>query len=280
MSPDLGAHGTALAVASAKGGVGKTTTSINLAAAFARDDLSVIVVEADLAMANVVDFLRLDVDFDADEPTLHDVLAGTVSVETAIYEAPGGIDVLPSDVDLDGYAAADPDRLPDVIETLRASYDVTIVDTGAGLSSATVVPLGAADRVVLVSTPRVASVRDTKKTIDLAERAGGQVEGVVFSKSGTGTAPPVQRIAMFLSVDLLGHIPDDPSVPESQDAGSPVVTYRPASPAASAYRDLAGRLGRRLDLAGGDDGFVFGAGPPADDDPQPGVRADWPGRNP
>lgn len=252
--------GRVIAVASAKGGVGKTTTSINLAAALVEHGKSVVVVEADLAMANVVDFLKLDMKLDAGNPTLHEVLAGEVAVERAIYSAPGGIDVVPSGVDLDGFMAADPKRLAAAVGRLRDDYDVVIIDTGAGVSGATVVPLRIADEVVLVSTPRVASVRDTKKTIDIAERVGGHVVGVVFTKSGSGTAPPVERISAFLGVDLLGHVPEDANVPESQDAGTPVVTYRSASPAASAYLDIAGRLVGRLGLDDADAGFVFDTG--------------------
>lgn len=252
--------GRVIAVASAKGGVGKTTTSINLAAALTEHGESVVVVEADLAMANVVDFLKLDMKLDADNPTLHDVLAGEAPVERAIYSAPGGIDVVPSGVDLEGFMGADPKRLAAAVGRLRGIYDVVIIDTGAGVSNATVVPLRIADEVVLVSTPRVASVRDTKKTIDITERVDGHVAGVVFTKSGSGTAPPVERISAFLGVDLLGHVPEDANVPESQDAGTPVVNYRSASPAASAYLDIAGRLVDRLGLDDADADFVFGAG--------------------
>lgn len=230
------------AIASAKGGVGKTTTSINLGAATAVvTGKSVIVVEMDLPMANVVDFLKLDLNPSRD-PTLHDVLSGNAAVSDAVYQAPGNFHVLPSGTSLDGYAAADPRKLRDVVSRLRLDYDLVILDSGAGVSYETVLPLGMADVVVLVSTPRVAAVRDTKKTKKLAERIGGTIAGVVFVRSGTGKAPPVERLADFLSVELLGHVPEDGKIPESQDAGELVITYEFASSAAKSYWEIAKRL--------------------------------------
>lgn len=233
-------HGTVLAVASAKGGVGKTTTAINLGSALA-DHHSVVVVELDLAMANIVDFLELPLDGGA---TIHEVLSGSAQLTDAIYPAPGGMDVVPSGTDIDGYVSTDPTAIGAVVSSLSTRYDIVLLDTGAGVSQESLLPLALADGVVLVSTPRVASVRDTLKTSKLTERLGGQVSGIVFVKSGSGGAPPVERIAKFFEVELLGHIPEDPTVPSAQDAGLPVVVARAESPAATAYTDAANRLRR------------------------------------
>jgi septum site-determining protein MinD len=85
-------------------------------------------------------------------------------------------------------------------------------------------------------------VRDTEKTKSLAEQVGGTIGGAIFTMSGTGKSPNVDRIAEFLSVDLLGHVPEDDAVPASQDLGVPVVKYDRESPAAGAYRAVAKRL--------------------------------------
>lgn len=228
------------AVAGAKGGVGKTTTSINLGAALATaGDYSTVVVELDLAMANLVDFVDVDV---TESATLHDVLAGEADVEAAVYETGCELDVVPSGTTLTDYAATDLDKLPAVVETLRWHYDVVLLDTPAGLSEETVRPLELADDALLVSTPRVASVRNTRNTKEVAVRTDTAIRGLVLTKSGTGSSPGAERIAGFLDVELLGHVPEDDAVPYSQDRGAPVVENLPNSGAATAYRKIAEQL--------------------------------------
>jgi septum site-determining protein MinD len=232
---------TVFAVASAKGGVGKTTTSINLGTALAAQGRDVVVVELDLAMANVVDFLSLDFDDGAD-PSMHDVLAGDVPVTAALYDAPGGATVAPSGTALNALGAIDMNNLPDAIETLRDRFDVVVLDTGAGVNSATTTAVSAADETVLVSTPRVASVRDTEKTRTIVEQRGGDVAGLVLTQDGTGSSPGSDRLAGFLEVPLLCTVHQDASIHESQDAGVPVVERLPDSEAARAYVDGAAAL--------------------------------------
>lgn len=229
------------AVAGAKGGIGKTTTSINLASAFAEENLDTLVIECDLAMANVVDFLKLDMVADSD-PTLHEILSGEVEISDAIYEAPGRFDIIPSGVTLDGYVKSDPRKLHEVVDGLKDSYDVILLDVGAGLSFESVLPMKIANKTILVSSPRVASVRDIRKTKRLAELAGSEIAGIVFVKSGTGKAPPPDRIAVFLDVNLLGHVPDDDHVPAAQDSGQPVLLKFPDCPASRSYREITSKL--------------------------------------
>lgn len=229
------------AVASAKGGVGKTTTSLNLGAALAELGPRTVVVELDLAMANMVDFI--DLEEPAEElVTMHDVLGDFTAVDEAIRPAPGGFDIVPSGVDLDGFVATNPEGIPAVVQQLRNTYDAVILDTGAGLTRETVLAFDLADQILLVSTPRVASVRDTEKTMQLADRRGADVGGIIFNKSGTGRAPPVERICEYLDTELLGHVPEDSAVPTAQDRGRPVVVDDPNSTAATAYRDIAASL--------------------------------------
>jgi septum site-determining protein MinD len=242
------ADGIVFAIAGAKGGVGKTTTSINLSAVLAEFGRSVVLVELDVAMANVGDFLDVDVRLESGEdPTLHEVLAGTATVAEATYEAPGGFDVIPSGTSLAGFAAADIDRAAAVVAEACTTHDVVILDTGAGLGPETLLPLTLADETILVSSPRVAAVRDTSKTRDLVRRVDGSVAGVVFVKSGSGWSPGVERIAEFLAVDLLGHIPEDAAVSRAQDSGKPVVVAHGDSDAARAYGALGSRINERID---------------------------------
>jgi len=217
-------------IASGKGGAGKTTTAVNLAAVFGAEGYDVVVVDADLAMANLGEMLGLE-----HGASIHDVLAGDAAVEDATVEAKG-MDVVPGDRDLEAFADADPAELRTVIDALRESYDLVLVDTGAGLSHETTVPLGLADGVLLVTTPEEVSVLDTIKTADLVDRVDGDVVG--------GLVTRVTRTGDVGSLDGEFEFPILGAVPLALDTDEPVVRTSPESDAAAAYRALVDPLSR------------------------------------
>jgi septum site-determining protein MinD len=219
-------------VAGGKGGVGKTTAAVNLAAAFEEAGYDVVVVDADLGMANLAPMLTVEPD-----DTIHRVLAGDATVSDALTDVEGGITVVPGEQRLEAFAEADPAKLKTVTRTLRNAYDVVIVDTGAGLSHEMTVPLGLADGVVLVTTPEEVAVADAAKTSDLTDRVGGDVVGAVLNRATTETE--VAEIAAGLDVGLLAVVPEDVPATETE----PLVLNAPDSPAADAFRQLADRLG-------------------------------------
>lgn len=220
------------AVASGKGGVGKTTTAVALGACAAATDRSTVVVDADLGMADLGTVLDLDTE---DSATLHDVLAGDADPEDAIRPAPGGFDALPAGVPLDDYATADPAGLRAVVETLRATYDVVVIDVGAGLSHETVVPLGLADGTVLVTTPDAVAIVDAGKIAEIVDRIDGDLLGTVLTRADASDARAFDR-------PVLGAVPTDDAVPAAAAAGVPVPVHAPDGPAARAYAAIAADL--------------------------------------
>ncbi len=239
---------TVYAIASGKGGVGKTTATVNLGAAIAGTDERVAVVDTDLGMANLAGFVSLR----PEATTLHEVLAGEADVEEATYSLADDLVAVPSGTTLDEYARTSPEALAAVVDRLREEFDYVLLDVGAGVSHETVLPLGVADAVILVSTPEPAAVHDTKKTVELTDRTGGGVAGLVLNRvhdDGVSSA----AIADRLGVELLAEIPEDPAVRDSVFAGTPLVVHEPGAPAALAYRRLAAAL--------------VGAEPPREEEP-------------
>jgi septum site-determining protein MinD len=224
--------GTVLAVTSGKGGVGKSTTALNLGAALNADGHAVALIDADLGMANIGDLLEVRT-----ESTLHDVLAGRSDVDSAVVSGQAAMDVVPGGRDLTAYAEADPGRLPGVLATLAESYEYVVVDTGAGLGYADVVPVEAADEVILVTTPTDPAVGDTAKLAAFSDRVDARIRGVVVTRANEAT--DAEAVATNIGADLLGVVPEDPRVPGSADAGVPLERHAPDSPASVAYRRLA-----------------------------------------
>lgn len=227
--------GRVYAIASGKGGVGKSTTVVNLGVMIRSGGHTVAVVDGDLGMPNLATLLGIDAPV-----TLHDVLAGDATVEDAIVEAGDGFSVIGGSDDLDEFAAADPGELGSVITALVDTHDFVLVDTSAGLSFEGVLPLGLVDRIVLVTTPEETAVSDTAKTAEFAKTIDGRVEGVVVTRSDEDT--DAEGIASGLDTELLAVIPEDDAVGSSTAAGEPLLAHAPDSPAAEAYRELAGRI--------------------------------------
>ncbi len=247
--------GRVIAIAGAKGGVGKTTTAVNIGVALEEAGETVAIVELDLAMANILDFLQFEPD-----RTLHDVLSGTVPTTEALYPIEDRLHVLPAGTELAEFNAINVAALAPVIRSLRPAYDFVLLDTAAGVSPETIYPLRLADEVIICSTPRVSSIRDAKKTIELANRVNGEVAGVVFNRTGTGRAPPPERLAEFLDADLIGGIPEDDAVAAAQDMSEPVTSFAPDSRAAAAFHEIADTLALSESPADDEDDEVLGMG--------------------
>ena len=121
-----------MAVTSGKGGVGKTMLAANLAAALARQGQRVLVLDADLGLANLDVVLNL-----YPKITLHDVFTGKAQLDEAILPAPGGFSVLLAGSGLVEYSRLTPevrDKLLHIIELVKPRFDWVLLDTGAGIS--------------------------------------------------------------------------------------------------------------------------------------------------
>ncbi|WP_424017319.1 P-loop NTPase [Halorientalis pallida] len=215
------------AIAGGKGGVGKTTTAINLGVVLGQAGYEVVVVDADLAMPDVGRQLHL-----GREGGLHSVLAEETAVREVVVDGPGGLAVIPGDRDLASFAEADPARLRKVFNLLGIAYDVVLVDTAPGLQNEAVITYQEVDGVVLVTTPEPNAVEDMEKTGQLAADVGADLLGAVVTH---GEGRRAREAASELDGDLLGVVPH-------HSTGGPITAAAPGDAAADAYRRIAAAL--------------------------------------
>jgi len=231
----------AFAVASGKGGTGKTTTTVALGMALAAE-YDVTVVDADTGMANLLFHTGLA---DADA-TLHDLLVAESarSVEDAVYER-FGMRVVPCGTSLDAFEAADPDRLRGVVAELAADADVILLDSPAALGSkSAVLPVVLADRVAVVVEPTIPALSDGLKVQEYAHSYGTATAGVVFNKlrDAAAASDVTEKAERYFDGPTLATVPDSDAARAARRAGVPLLAHAPDSDAARAYRAAAATL--------------------------------------
>lgn len=248
-----------IAITSGKGGVGKTFVSANLAAALTRRGQRVLVLDADLGLANLDVVLNLH-----PKITLHDVFTGKATLDDAVIAAPGGFSVVLAGSGMVEYSRLTPEvrnQFLNVIQSLTPRFDVILLDTGAGISDVVLFSISLASEVLIVATPEPTSLTDAYAAIKVlalqqkrqhvriivnqTARAGdgraitSQLQQVVERFVVTESGKPVRLMHM-------GDIPADPTVRETVMRRQLLMQHAPGCPAGLAISQLAGKVEEAL----------------------------------
>ncbi|MFH1106610.1 MAG: cell division ATPase MinD [Candidatus Micrarchaeota archaeon] len=228
-----------IVVASGKGGVGKTSIAVNLGLVLAQQGKRVVVVDADVSMANVGIMLGIE----RAPISLHNVLMGETSIRDAIYEGPYKIKYVPSSLSLERVKRISMERLKPAIQELEPIADFVIIDSPPSLNRESEFSIVAAKEMILVVTPDPASLADALKIINFAGKSGVSVTGVVINMS-IGDKNEVKRddIETLLASKVLLTIPEDLEMRRATIAQVPLVMKNPQAPSAKKIRELASKL--------------------------------------
>lgn len=240
-----------IAIASGKGGVGKTNIALNLALALGDLGHRVLLLDADLGLANVDVLLGI-----APERTIHDLLHGTPAEEVLVALDPQ-VDLLPSASGVADLGDLDEDTQITLMERLQGvfqNYDFLLLDLGAGIGP-TVVRLAAMpqERAVVI-TPEPTSLTDGYALIKvlLTQRGVKNFHVIVnMAENQAEGQAAFERLQLAcqrfldLGIRLMGIVPRDPRLPDAVREQTPFLRLAPDGPAAQAIRTMAEELSRR-----------------------------------
>jgi septum site-determining protein MinD len=228
-----------VAIISGKGGVGKTTSAINLATALSGFGRDVLVLDANLKTPNV----NLHLGSPNTPITLHDALQGKYHITDAAYLHPSGLKVIPASLALEKVDSVEPAKLAEVLLDLEGACEAVFLDTKTGIDEDVEHAIRAADEAIVVTNPDLPSVTDALKAIRLADKVGVNVVGVIVNRFKNDSFDmSLDNIRDLLDKPIIGVVPEDENVRKSIAVRHPVVYTHPDSKASVAFKELAAKL--------------------------------------
>lgn len=237
-----------ITVASGKGGVGKTNVTVNLGLSLTAQGKEVLLLDADLGLANIDVMLGLHTHYD-----LSHVLKGERTLEEVICTGPQGMRIVPSSSGLQnmaGLSSAEHAGIISAFSELSVTPDVLLIDTAAGISDNVVTFSRAAQEVIVVVCDEPASITDAYALIKLLNREYGiyrirvltnRVQSVQDGRALYNKILKVTDRYLDVALDFMGVVPEDEYLRKAVQKQRAVVDAYPRSKSALAFKKLASK---------------------------------------
>jgi len=255
-----------IAITSGKGGVGKSNIAVNLAIQLSAVGRDVVLLDADLGLANVDVLCNMDLPCN-----LSHVIAQKKDLKQVMFKAPGGFRLIGGASGLARMADLcdfDRKRLIDALGELEDSADVILIDTGAGINPNVLAFTRAADHVLVVTTPEPTAITDAYAAIKVISRDGQPrrlsllVNQVLSAREASLVQDRISGVArQFLGLNVLdaGYVMNDMEVGNAVRRRTPFILGAPCCPASRCIVQLAMRLQHNdIVVVAGPNGGFFG----------------------
>jgi len=224
-----------LGVVSAKGGVGKTTTAINLATSLYDFNQEVTLVDANMLNPDV----SLQLDLPQPTISLQNVLNAESDIHRAIKAHHSGLKIVPSSISFDEKEV----NISQLNNALNKLDGTVVIDSPSGTGDNARRIIESSDAIIVVTTPDLPAVADSAKTIKLAKKMNKPVLGVITNRVRNDAYELTKdEIEIICEATVISNIPEDNDVRRSQFESMAVVRYNPYAKATIAFNYLAARL--------------------------------------
>jgi len=252
-----------IAVISGKGGVGKTVITANLAATLAASGHRVLVLDADLGLANIDIILGVDPQY-----TIQDLFRGSCRLDDVLITTPNGFDLLPAGSGLQEDTALSKimtENMESLLVELEGRYDIILFDVGAGLGDIVLYFANLAHQILVIVTPEPTSMMDAYASIKVLKQLYERNDFLLVVnqtnpehplQTGTTVANHLQNvISKFIGVNqipqvclqLIGSLPQDPAIPRSIKNRQLLADTMPPAVSVGFMNTIANRLGTNMD---------------------------------
>jgi septum site-determining protein MinD len=240
-----------ITITSGKGGVGKSTTTANIATALAKLDKKVVAIDFDIGLRNLDMILGLENRIVYD---VVDVMEGNCNLAQAIIKDKrvSNLHFIPASQTKDKNIL-DKEKVQKLLEDLKKEFDYILIDSPAGIESGFEHSIFLADRAIIVTTPEISAVRDADRVIGIIDSKtqkaidGKEVEKHIIVNRlkpelvKKGDMLSIEDVLHILSLPLIGVVPDTEDIVSSTNLGEPIV-HNQKSIAGEAFRRIAKRI--------------------------------------
>jgi len=226
-----------IGIFSGKGGVGKTTVTVNLSAVLTQIKKNVIAIDTDIKMGG----LGLHLGMFQFPTTLNDVILSNKNLYEALYIHSSGLRIIPAALSVQ---EIDTSGLKNILSAPFLSNNIVFIDSPPGLEKNAIDVLSACPTGIIVVTPEVTSIVNSLKVISEMEKTNTEILGAIVNMYNSNDKNQINlaEIESTLGIPILGVVPFDRDVKSSIFKKMPVVVYNPYSPASLEFKKIGAKL--------------------------------------